>query len=142
VFALAGSWAHPFSRAREAAKWVRATQPPHVLITGMPDVSFASLAAEMHTPVWFLECQCVDTFKLFSKDREDFPEYDIPKRLDTALKMQGRQEILFAFFHPLEADDFKGLEEQGLSAELVKSFPNADMKSESFYFYRISRVPH
>ena len=145
VFAVIGSWIHPFSRARDAAAWVLETQPPNDLITGMPDVSFASLAEEMHAPVWFLECQCVDTFKLFSKDREDFPESDIPKRLSTALELQGRQEILFSFFHPLEAEEFKRLREEGLSAELVKSFAGADMKSENFYFYRIRRIspgPH
>lgn len=141
VCAIVGSWMHPFSRAREAATWIRATQPPNAPITGMPDVSFASLAEELQRPVWFLECQCVDTFKLFSKEREDFPEYDIPTRLDTALTLQHRQQILFAFFHPLAADDLKGLAHKGLSAELVQSFPDADMKSESYFFYQIRRVP-
>ncbi len=140
AFATYGSWAHPFSRAREAAGWVLKTQPPNDLITGMPDVSFASLAEEMQKPVWFLECQCEDTFKLFAKDREDFPEYDIPWRVNQALDRLHRQQILFVFFHPFEARDLKGLHDAGLSAQLLQSFQGADMKSENYYFYEIRRI--
>jgi hypothetical protein len=54
--------------------------------------------------------------------------------------MMGRQDILFSFFHPFSTKDLEGLHDAGLSAELLKAFPGADMKSESFYLYRIRRI--
>lgn len=141
VFAMVGSWNHPFSRARDAATWMQRNEPPNVLITGMPDVSFASLAQEMQRPVFFLECECFDTFKLFAKDREDFSEEDIPLRLNKAMDILGRQDILFSYFHPFDEEHMRALDQAGLSATLVRSFSGADMVSENFYIYRISRKP-
>ena len=106
----------------------------------MPDVSFASLAEEMQRPVFFLECECMDTFKLFAKDREDFDETDIPLRVNRGLDILGRNDILFVFFHPFGPEDIERLHAAGLTEEPVKSFTGADMKSENYYFYRIKRV--
>ena len=141
VFAIVGSWIHPFSRARDAARWVRTSQPADLVLTGAPDVSFASLAEEMQRPVYFLECQCYDTFKLFSRDREDFDETEIPVRVNRALDKLGRNEVLFSFMEPFGPENFKGLHAAGLTAVPVKAFGGADMKSENYYFYRISRTP-
>ena len=140
VFAIVGSWIHPFSRAREAAMWVRQTQPPNLLITGFADVSFASLAEETQRPVWFLECECSDTFKLFSKEREDFNPDQIPARLNRALDILNRQDILFSMFVPLDDDLVKQMQVAGLQPELLKAFAGADMKSENFFLYRIRRI--
>jgi hypothetical protein len=121
--------------------WVRASQPADAVITGAPDVSFASLAEEMQRPVFFLECDCYDTFKLFSRDREDFDQKELPERVNRALDLLGRNEILFSFMEPFKPENFQGLEAAGLTAEPVKVFDGADMKSENYYFYRISRMP-
>jgi hypothetical protein len=140
VLAIIGSWIHPFSRAREAATWVRTSLPPDVVVTGAPDVSFASLAEEMQRPVYFLECQCFDTFKLFARDREDFDQEEIPVRVNRALDLLGRNEILFSFMEPFKAENIQSLQAAGLMVEPVKTFDGADMKSENYYFYRISRA--
>lgn len=140
AFAIVGSWIHPFSQARAAAMWVRSSQPADVAITGAPDVSFASLAEEMQRPVFFLECQCFDTFKLFSRDREDFAWTEIPARLNRAMDTLGRNEMLFSLMESFKPEDIEGLRAAGLTAEPVKTFDGADMKSENYYFYRISRA--
>jgi hypothetical protein len=141
VLALIGSWAHPFSRAREAAKWLQQNEPGDVALVGYPDVSFASLAEELQRPVYFLECGCVDTFKLFSKDREDFAKSEIPERMKRAMADLHTQTLVFAMYEPLDADNEQRLREAGLSARALKSFPGADSMLESYYLYTVERTP-
>ncbi len=114
--------------------------PKGTVITGFADVSFASLAEETQRPVWFLECECFDTFKLFSKEREDFNPDEIPARLNRALDILNRQDVVFSIFVPIDADMAKGMQAAGLQPEFLKAFAGADMKSENFYLYRIRRV--
>ena len=86
-----------------------------------------NLADEMQRPVYFLECQCYDTFKLFSRDREDFDETEIPVRVNRALDKLGRNEVLFSFMEPFGPENFKGLHAAGLTAVPVKAFGGADI---------------
>ncbi|HTV07742.1 MAG TPA: hypothetical protein VMD97_01700 [Candidatus Aquilonibacter sp.] len=137
--ALAGSWRHPLSNAREAAKWVE-TNEPNEVITGMPDVSFASLAEEMQRRVYFPECDCMDTFKLFSRYREDMPESKIPFAINRAMNSLGRSELLFSFYRPFSVDELARLKAAGLNAQPVASFLGADMKTDNFVIYRVTRI--
>lgn len=139
VLAIMSSWHRPFSRAREAGQWVEKNVAPNTLITGAVDVNFASMGEEMQRPMYFLECYCTDTFKLFSKDREDFDEKAIPSRINEALKRQGRQELMFVIFRPLYTEDFQRLAAAGLNVRGVKAFGGADMPNENFFFYEISK---
>ena len=140
VCAMVGSWSHPFSRARETALWLKQNAPANAAIVGDPDVSFASVAEEMQRPVYFLECGCVDTFKLFAKTREDFPESEMPWRLNRALNDLHTQELLFVFYRPLNEQDAARLGEANLIATPVKSFAGADVLTESFFVYRVLRI--
>ena len=100
--------------------WIRSSQPADVVVTGAPDVSFASLAEEMQRPVFFLECQCFDTFKLFSRDREDFAWTEIPQRLNRALDTLDRNEILFSLMESFKPEDIEGLRAAGLTVRAGK----------------------
>jgi hypothetical protein len=138
VFAIVGSWAHPFSRAKEAALWLQRNEPNAALV-GDGDVSFASVAEEMQRPVYFLECRCVDTFKLFSKEREAFLEPELGLRLNLAMHDLHTNELVFVFYRPLKDEDVDELQNAGLKAAPLTSFPGADSALESFYIYRIDR---
>lgn len=138
VCVLIGSWRHPFSNAREAARWVE-TNEPNELITGMPDVSFASLAEEMHRRVYFPECDCWDTFKLFSRHREDMDESKIPFAINRAMNSLGRNELLFSYYRPFSAEQKERLKDSGLNAQPVASFEGADMLTDNFVIYKVTR---
>jgi hypothetical protein len=140
VCAIVGSWTHPFSRAREAATWIEKNEPPNVPIMGMPDVSFASLAEELQRPVYFPECNCVFTFKLFANDREDFDESNLPFAIGRGLKTLGTDSVVFSFYRPLDDKDLDSLKRAGIEVSPLASFPNADMFSESFYLYQVHAV--
>jgi hypothetical protein len=137
--ALVSSWHRPFSRAREAAAWIRRNEPADVAVTGMPDVSFASLAEELQRPAYFPECDCVSSFKLFSKNSEDYNEANYPRALNGAMKALGTNSLVFAHFIPLQPDDIQRIESAGMSVTPIASFPNADMVSESFFLYDIRK---
>ena len=136
-FAMFGSWSHPFSRARETAVWLRRNVPAGVPLVGEPDVSFASVAEELQQPVYFLECGCVDTFKLFAKDREDFTEEEMAPRVSHALETLRTDEVVFFFYRPLVLEDLERLKRANLQADPLASFSGADMLTENFYVYRI-----
>lgn len=139
VAAIAGSWMHPFSRARDTAFWLKKNVPSGVPIVGDPDVSFTSVAEEMQEPVYFMECRCVDTFKLFAKTREDFPEAQLGTRLDLAMSDLKTQQLAFVFYRPLKAEDIEQLNTAGLSVAPLASFPGADSYLESYYVYEIEQ---
>jgi hypothetical protein len=141
VFATAGSWSHPFSRAPDAANWVAKNNPAGSPLIGLPDVSFASVAEEMQRPVYFLECGCVDTFKLFSRDRESLREDQVPARVNQAMRDLRTQEVTFILYRPLESEDLKRLEEAHLRATVLASFAGAEVNTENFYVYSIRAVP-
>jgi hypothetical protein len=139
--AFAESWVHPFSRARETAQWLRSNEPPNVSLAGGLDVSFSSVAEELQRPVYFLECGCVDTFKLFSRDRELRAESEIPLRLVRAFADMHTQRIVFLMYRPLEPAELAQLEQTRIHPKLLTSFPGADSLYESYFVYEMKYVP-
>ena len=137
VFATVGSWEHPFSRAKDTAVWLKRSYSLNAPIVGAPDVSFTSVAEEMQRPVYFLECGCIDTFKLFARTRDDFPETELPQRLNRSLNDLGTPDVVFLFYRPLDAEDLQRLSGSGLLAEPVQTFTGADSYLESYYVYLV-----
>jgi len=135
VLATATSWSHPYSEAKAAAVWLKQNEPANAAIVGEPDVSFASLAEELDRPVYFLECGCVDTFKLFSRSREDFDESEMGDRLLLATRKLRTQNLIFALYRPMGPTDFERLKADGLDATPIAAF--AGSECEDYYLYRI-----
>jgi hypothetical protein len=140
ILAMIGSWSHPFSRARDTAVWLQKNNPAGSPLMGLPDVSFASVAEEMQRPVYFLECGCVDTFKLFSKDRETLGESRMPAHVNQAMSALHTQQVTYILYRPFEDEDLKQLEAAHLRATLLTSFSGAEVRTENFYVYAIRSV--
>lgn len=141
VLAIVSSWYRPFSRAKEAGQWVAKNVPPDTLVTGAADVNLASMGEEMQRPMYFLECYCTDTFKLFSRDRENFDETEIPPRINEALRREGRQDLVLVMFRPMYTRDRDRLGRAGLSVTDLKDFGGADMPNENFFIYDVRKTP-
>jgi hypothetical protein len=139
IVATISSWTHPFSQAKAAAVWIRQNEPKDVLLVGAPDVSFASVAEEMQRPVYFMECNCIDTFKLFSHQREDFPDEEVVNRLSDTINRLNASSLLFVFWRALLPGELESLKARSLSISLVKEFTGADSRFENHYIYRIGR---
>ena len=140
VTTIASSWHHPFSNARTAAKWVEQNQSPGTRLIGAPDVSFASLAEEMQRPVYFMECRCVSTFKLFSRNGEDFGESEWPARILQAMDDLHTDQLIFVTYRPLNQRDLTGFGQAGLASTGIAAFPGADMKTENYFLYNIRQT--
>jgi hypothetical protein len=137
VVAVASSWTHPFSQAKAAAEWIVQSEPRDVIVVGAPDVSFASVAEEMQRPAYFMECYCVDTFKLFSKQREDFPDEELADRLSVTMNRLHTSSLVLVFWRPLSPQDLATLRAHSLSASLLKAFAGADSFFDNHFIYQI-----
>jgi hypothetical protein len=93
----------------------------------------------MQRRVYFPECDCYDTFKLFSKEREDFDAPLIPFAINRAMNSVGRNELLVSFYRPFTASEILGLQQANLAIMPVASFAGADMLTENYFLYRVSR---
>ena len=109
------------------------------LLVGAPDVSFASVAEEMQRPVYFMECNCIDTFKLFSHQREDFPDEEVVNRLSNTINRLNASSLVFVFWRALLPGEIEALKARSLSISLLKEFTGADSRFENHYIYRIGR---
>jgi hypothetical protein len=142
IIAVVSSWTRPFSQAKATGDWINQHESGEVLLLGAPDVSFASVAEEMQRPVYFLECYCTDTFKLFSKSRDDFQDQDLGNRLSIAMRRLKVSSSVFVFYRPLLSEDLKALKAHSLSASLLKEFPGAESAFENHYVYQIRKDDH
>jgi hypothetical protein len=139
IIAVGSSWTRPFSQARATADWIKQNEPRDVTLLGAPDVSFASVSEEMERPVYFLECYCTGTFKLFSNGREDFQDKDLGNRLSLAMSRLHVSSLVFVFWRPFLSEDLQGLKAHALSASPLKEFAGAESYFENHYIYQIRR---
>lgn len=118
--------------------WVKDNKPNEAL-TGLPDVSFASLAEELQRPVYFSECNCVYPFKLFAKDREDRDESNFVAALNGATKTLDTDSLLLSAVRDLNADELETIRRAGYAIQPAAFFPNSDMPSESYFLYDVRK---
>jgi hypothetical protein len=139
--AVVGSWLHPFSQAGNVAEWLRENHLADRALVGNPDVSLAPVAEQLRRPVYFMECTCVERFKLFSRDRDTFLEQELADRLVRAEKDLKTDTLIYICYRPLLADfDMPRLARRSLRATEIASFPGADVTLESYYIYRIDKL--
>lgn len=139
MVATGSSWTHPFSNAKETAQWIEKNKPANVALVGLPDVSFASVAEELQRPVYFVECRCISRYKLFSKQRELYPEDQLPAKLLVAEQDLKTNELLLISYRPLNAEDMKRLASVSLLARPEAKFDNGDDWWDIHYIYRITK---
>ena len=140
LVAVSSSWAHPFSQSAKAAQWLRDHHLADGAVVGEPDVSFSSVAEQLQRPVYFLECACVDRFKLFSNDRLSYPIKELPDRLALAVNNLHTNQLIFFRWRKLEPDEVEELRKRSLSVTLLTVIDGADSWLENYHIYRISRM--
>jgi hypothetical protein len=63
----------------------------------------------------------------------------MPMRLNRAMDDLHTQELLFVFYRPLNDQDTERLREANLTATHVRSFDGADMMTENYFIYQVTR---
>jgi len=138
IWALIGSWKHPFSYDKAAANWIVQNHLQQMPFVAEEDTSAVSVAEYMHRPVYMIECSCVDTYLLFSSRRDNYTDADAPARILQAAHYYHNRPLLFMLVHPMKPAEAAGLEHEGFTIAPLASFHDAEEIAENFYFYRLT----
>jgi hypothetical protein len=139
VWAAIASWRHPFSNGGPAAVWIRAHHLETMPLVGQVDTTIAGLAEHLHRPFYMIECQCQDTYLLFSARRDNYTEQDAPARILEAESFYHGQPLLFADAEPVSPEESAGIENLGLTIKPLAAFTGAEEPTEDIYLYRITK---
>ena len=138
VWATIGSWKRPFSYDETAAKWIVANHLENMPLVGEEDTSVIGVAEYLHRPIYQIECECVDTYLLFSSRRDGFTKSDAPRRILRAAHFYHDQPLLFVRVFPMKPEEQEGLKAEGFEIEPLATFKEAEEIAENFYFYRLT----
>lgn len=129
-------WTRPFSNAETASHWLQSQHLDQETIIGTRDFALASIAEVLQRPVYFLDCNCSDTFLRFAKRRDGFQWDQVPKRLDLARKNLGVSRFIFISCYRLSEDDVNQIALKAIRLSKLVEFPNAGVIDEDYFIYR------
>ncbi len=138
VWAVIGSWKHPFSYDKAAADWIVQNHLENMPLVGEEDTSVIGVAEYLNRPVYQIECSCVDSYMLFSSRRDNFTKADAPRRLLQAAHFYHDVPLLFVRAYPMKQDEEEGLKAEGFQIEPLASFKEAEEIAENFYLYKLT----
>jgi hypothetical protein len=138
VWAVIGSWKHPFSYDKTAAEWMVRNHLQQMPFVAEGDTSAISVAEYLHRPVYMIECSCADTYLLFSSRRDNYKDADAPERILQAEHYYHDQPLVFMRVYPMKPEEEQALKQEGFEIEPLASFYDAEEIAENFYFYRLT----
>ena len=141
VIVAYASWTHPFSQAGAAAQWLRSNHYDGVPLVGTPDYSVANVAEHLGRSMYFLECNCSDTFMQFSNRRDNFSEKEIPSRLALAVEQIRQSYLIYVGTRALTLDQQRALANHSLEAIALAQFTGAEEPEENYFLYKIRAMP-
>ncbi len=137
LYAGVEAWLRPFSNSGVTARWLIANDLDRAPLVGAPDVLVVSVAELLNRPIYMLDCNCSDTYLLFSKRRDSFNRSQIPDRLEMAARAIHETSFLYLGMRPFTGDEESALRNKALMAQPLASFTGAQV-DEDFLVYRIS----
>jgi hypothetical protein len=138
--AAVAQWHHPFSNVGPAARWLRSQHLENSTLIGSPDTSIAAIAEQLNRPAYFLECNCLDTFLLFSARRDHFRFDEIPDRIAQAAQRIPPADMILILVRPLSASETIALTRHLLVPSLAAEFTGSEVPEEDYFLYRLTRL--
>ena len=127
VAAVAASWTHPFSESGNAAAWLRAHGDADLPIVGASDYNLAGVAEQLERPVYFLNCNCIDTYMKFAHRRDGMTPDEVPDRIAQAYAtFHAPPKMIMVMDYPLTADDFRKIATEGLLVKPLADFNRSE----------------
>ncbi len=127
VAAVAASWTHPFSESGNAAAWLRTHGDADLPIVGASDYNLAGVAEQLERPVYFLNCDCMDTHMKFAHRRDGMTADEVPGRIARAYTLFHRPpRMIMVMDYPLAAQDMQKIADQGLSVKPLADFVGSE----------------
>jgi hypothetical protein len=140
VAAVAAAWTHPFSETGNVAAWLRRQHLDHEPIAGASDLDLAGVAERLQRPVYFLNCNCVDTYMKFSHRRDGMTDEDVPPRIALALDRLHVSGLVLIMDNPLTPQQMQDLNLEHLQVEQLSQFTGSEDRF-TFTLYRVQRLP-
>ncbi len=140
VLAAVAQWNHPFSNAGAEARWIRDHHLDNLPLVGAKDWTVVSVAEMLQRPIYFLDCNCTRTFLLLSDDRDSFTWDQVPQRLERAVHVIGKPEVLLMLSVPLSAADTQALSAAHLTVIPLGSFVGGEVPQDGTFLYKVIRT--
>jgi hypothetical protein len=137
VMACIGQWNHPFSQAGNEARWIRQNHLQNLPLMGAYDWSVVSVAELLQRPIYFLDCNCKDTFLLLSTRRDGFEWNQLPARLQHAFVKIGRPEAILLTTLPLTSAELADIRSRSLDVRPLAAFPGGEVDVDGPYIYDV-----
>ena len=137
VQAAIAQWDHPFSNGRAVVGWLRAHGLDKAPLVGTPDTSVAGIAEQLQRSIYFLDCNCADTYLLFSNRRDDFDPRQTPERLVLASQKLKARQMVFITTYPLPPERIDAIRAKGFSIGPMTEFTGAEDLEENYYVYSL-----
>jgi hypothetical protein len=139
ILAVYGQWHRPFSNAFATAAWIRSQGLEKATLLGSVDVGAAGVAEELERPMYFLDCNCTDSFLLFSRRRDGYDPSQVVPRLVKASQQVSLSDAILVLNWPLTPDELDAISRQAFSAVQLAQFTGAEVPGEDFFLYRLQR---
>ncbi len=136
VVAEIGQWERPFSNVGPAARWLRAHQLADAPLVGVDDIREAAIAITLHRPMYFLACDCENTYARLDNRRDRFAWDQVPGRLALAVRAIGRQPIVVITATGFSDEDRARIAAAGVILVPLTRFAGAERDSR-FEFYLV-----
>lgn len=142
--AVAASWTHPFSETANVAQWLRDHHLDKEPIAGSSDYDLAGVAEQLQRPVYFLDCNCVDTYMKFAHRRDGMTADQVPGRILRAyatLHAQAPSDdrtLVLVMDGPLPSGDIDRLAASGFRTQPLAQFTGSEDHLE-FYLYQVKQ---
>lgn len=131
------SWERPFSNVEATATWLKRSHLDRMPMAGTPDGSAAAVAEVLGRSIYMLDCNCRDTFVLFSTRRDNFSEDEIPERLVSAKDSLDANEFVYIQASPMDPGQAKQIADEGFAIQPLAQFTGAKTRPENLYVYRL-----
>ena len=139
VEATAGSWLHPFSNSKNTAQWIVQQHLQDLPLAGFPDFSTVGVAEQLGKPIYFPQCNCIDTFMKFSSRRDDVADAHLTHHLMLADTDLNTTHYLLVLDVPLTSEQLRDLDADHQNVKLLRAFTGAEEAHEDFFLYDVKK---
>jgi hypothetical protein len=136
VAAMAAAWTHPFSETGNVAQWLRQNHLDGEPIAGSSDFDLAGVAEQLQRPVYFLDCNCIDTYMKFAHRRDGLTPDQMPARILRAYDTLHARRLVLVMDSPLPPGDIDTLESTGLQVQPLAHISGSEDHLE-FFLYQV-----
>ncbi len=142
VASVAASWTHPFSETGIVADWVRQNHLETLPLVGASDYLLAGVAEQLQKPVYFLNCNCLDTYMKFAHRRDGMDMSDMSDRVSLAARTLHAPTFLLILDRVLSAEQMGRIAERGINLQHLRDFSGSeDHYNYHTYMARLATPP-